>query len=67
MNKLKYLYQEWRLSQIPFFAICLDCGKKGRTKRKFVSLLSTQVVGKLFTGAGTCIRCASYQSGLTTF
>jgi|21_taG_2_1085346.scaffolds.fasta_scaffold68435_4 hypothetical protein len=62
MKKLLYAYQEWRLSIVPLFAICIDCEYKGITKRKFASLLSSQIIGEIFTGAGTCITCATAMS-----
>ena len=63
LGNVRYKYWDWRMGIVPLFAICIDCDYKGITKRKFASLLSSQIIGKIFTGAGTCITCATGMSG----
>ncbi len=66
LYKRIYKYQNWRMGKVPFFAICLDCDYEGITKREFASLLSPVIIGKIWTGAGTCLSCASYEESTNT-
>jgi hypothetical protein len=61
IKKIIEKYQIWRMGKIPFLAICIDCDYTGITKRKFASLFSPVIIGKIWTGAGTCLSCAGYE------
>ena len=62
-NRIKHGLIGWWIGTQPMFAVCLDCdGKrwpptKGLVSMNFATLMSGRVKGRMFTGAGTCIRC----------